>query len=457
LNTFAPAVGAGNIDPRAILAWEPLARTARTLLPEEFARIDRATGAAFPFSADRLQAAHAQWTADWLGWERTHDAEYKLKAAAVEDELARSDGSALVRARLDAVEREKLDLYQRRYAEYARRKGAAGPRGKGWATERPRVTRHSACALVHRQRSPTQANLSVPVKYPLSGSSSSDSSSGGLFSLLTRRVTKRVHGLRIWGCDQRNTKSKWIPASRHTPRRFRGLDRRRLRAWRSACHPNRCAARDTSAEGGGRSRQSCGSLSGSMRSILRIWAGAASFRGEIRTPCCWNGEAVVSLSGRSPSSSSLKTPGAAAAVVRMTWPGANRRVRPAGLEPATGVSNYLIGNDPARWRLGVPSFGRVRYRDLYPGIDLVFYGNQERLEYDFVVASGGDPRAIRLRFSGEDAIRIDANGDLVVRAGSAEIVQQAPVVYQEHEGTRQLVAGRYVKTNRHEVGFVVAP
>ena len=141
----------------------------------------------------------------------------------------------------------------------------------------------------------------------------------------------------------------------------------------------------------------------------------------------------------------------------MTWPGANRRVHPVGLEAVTGVSNYLIGNDPARWRLGVPSFGRVRYHDLYPGIDLLFYGNQERLEYDFVVAPGGDPRAIRLRFSGEDAIRIDTQGDLVVRMGAAEFVHQAPVVYQEHEGTRQRVAGRYVKTNRHEVGFVVAP
>ena len=120
LTTFAPAAGAGSADPRAILAWEPLARTARTLWPEEFARLDRAAGAAFPFGADRIQAAHAQWTADWLGWERTHDAEYKLKAAAVEDELGRSAGSSLLRARLDAVESEKLDLYQRRYAEYVR-------------------------------------------------------------------------------------------------------------------------------------------------------------------------------------------------------------------------------------------------------------------------------------------------------------------------------------------------
>jgi hypothetical protein len=120
LTTFAPAAGAGSTDPRAILVWEPLARTARALCPEEFARIDQAAGAAFPFGADRIQAAHAQWTADWLGWERTHDAEYKLKAAAVEEEFGQSGGSALVRARLDAVESEKLDLYQRRYAEYVR-------------------------------------------------------------------------------------------------------------------------------------------------------------------------------------------------------------------------------------------------------------------------------------------------------------------------------------------------
>ena len=87
---------------------------------EEFAQIDRASGFSFPFGVDRIQAAHAPWTADWLAWERTHDGEYKLKAAAVEEDLARSNGSSVVRARLEAVEREKLDLYQRRYAEYVR-------------------------------------------------------------------------------------------------------------------------------------------------------------------------------------------------------------------------------------------------------------------------------------------------------------------------------------------------
>lgn len=120
LATFAPAVGAAEADPRAILAWQPLARTARQLFPEEFALLDGASGGRFPFPPDRVQAAHARWTADWLSWERTHDAEYKLKAASLEHELAASGGSPIVRARLDAVDREKLDLYQRRYEEYIR-------------------------------------------------------------------------------------------------------------------------------------------------------------------------------------------------------------------------------------------------------------------------------------------------------------------------------------------------
>jgi hypothetical protein len=120
LAMFSPALGAAAGDPRAILIWQPLSRLARQMFPEEFALIDRAAGGAFPFSNDRLQAAHAQWTADWLAWERCHDTEYKLKAAVVEQEIAAAGTSAVLRARLDAVENEKLDLYQRRYQEYVR-------------------------------------------------------------------------------------------------------------------------------------------------------------------------------------------------------------------------------------------------------------------------------------------------------------------------------------------------
>jgi hypothetical protein len=120
LQLFAPAIVAAAEDPRALLIWEPIARTTRQMFPDVFSRLDRASGSRFPFSADQIQAAHGRWTADWLAWEGTHDAEYKRQAAAVEEDLTRSGGSPLIRARLDAVEREKLDRYQRRYEEYVR-------------------------------------------------------------------------------------------------------------------------------------------------------------------------------------------------------------------------------------------------------------------------------------------------------------------------------------------------
>jgi hypothetical protein len=120
LQLLAPGLAAAQSDPRALLVWQPIARTARGLFPEEFARIDRAAGSAFPFDADRLQAAHARWTADWLTWERAHDAEYKGKAAVAEEALATSGGAVAARVRAEAIERDKLDLYQQKYEQYIR-------------------------------------------------------------------------------------------------------------------------------------------------------------------------------------------------------------------------------------------------------------------------------------------------------------------------------------------------
>ena len=117
LTTFAPIIAASQQDPQTLVVWQPIARAARTLFPDEFARLDAATGATFPFSADRVASAHAQWTADWLAWERMHDAEYKRRAVEAEHELAAA-GGAILRTRLDAIEREKLELYQRRYEQY---------------------------------------------------------------------------------------------------------------------------------------------------------------------------------------------------------------------------------------------------------------------------------------------------------------------------------------------------
>jgi len=116
IELFVPARAAAQQDPRAYLVWHPISVLARQLFPAESAALDRAAGGPFPFTPADVQAAHAQWTTDWLAWERAHDAEYKLKAAA-----AAAEGPPdVTRGRLEAVEDEKLDRYQRRYAEYVR-------------------------------------------------------------------------------------------------------------------------------------------------------------------------------------------------------------------------------------------------------------------------------------------------------------------------------------------------
>ncbi len=120
LTLLTPGMLACINDPRTLLVWQPLAMTVRRLFPDECATLDAAAGATFPFDTNQLEAAHARWTADWLAWERAHDAEFKLKAAAAESEMTVAGATPLLRAQLDAVEREKLERYQRRYEEYVR-------------------------------------------------------------------------------------------------------------------------------------------------------------------------------------------------------------------------------------------------------------------------------------------------------------------------------------------------
>lgn len=117
---FAPAIERAREDPRVLLTWQPLATTLRARCPAEFAALDAASGSTFPFSKDLLSSAHARWTTDWLAWEKSHDATYKLKALEARQALSVDAASDLGRATLEAVEREKLELYQRRYEEYVR-------------------------------------------------------------------------------------------------------------------------------------------------------------------------------------------------------------------------------------------------------------------------------------------------------------------------------------------------
>lgn len=109
-----------------------------------------------------------------------------------------------------------------------------------------------------------------------------------------------------------------------------------------------------------------------------------------------------------------------------------------------GKANYLKGNDPVQWRGGVATYAKVRYPAVYPGIDLVYYGRQRQLEYDFIAAPGADPKAIRLNFSGTDSARLDAAGDLLLHAPDGELRLHKPVVYQTVGGRRQNVNGRFV-------------
>jgi len=117
---FAPAIQAVQHDPRQFLVWYPLAQASRRLFPDAFSALDRASGGTFPFSRDQVQEAHAQWTADWLAWERSHDSEYAVKAAALQEELTRGGAltSTVGRARATALEHEKIDRYQERYQQY---------------------------------------------------------------------------------------------------------------------------------------------------------------------------------------------------------------------------------------------------------------------------------------------------------------------------------------------------
>lgn len=145
----------------------------------------------------------------------------------------------------------------------------------------------------------------------------------------------------------------------------------------------------------------------------------------------------------------------AVTVLRIRLEGARAAPRVTGLDELPGKVNYFIGREPARWRTNVSTYARVKYEDVYPGIDLVYYGNHRQLEYDFAVAPGADPRTIGLAFEGADGLEIDANGDLRIRVPGGEVRQKKPFVYQERGGVREAIAGAYVRTGPRQVGFLV--
>jgi hypothetical protein len=141
----------------------------------------------------------------------------------------------------------------------------------------------------------------------------------------------------------------------------------------------------------------------------------------------------------------------------MKLEGANSNPQITSMEELLGKSNYFIGNDRRQWRTNVPTYAKVKYESIYPGVDLVYYGTEGRqLEYDFVVAAGADPRQIKLSFTGADELEVDPQGDLLIRTNGRQIQMQKPVVYQQKDGAREQIAGHYTLSDEREVGFDIA-
>jgi hypothetical protein len=133
----------------------------------------------------------------------------------------------------------------------------------------------------------------------------------------------------------------------------------------------------------------------------------------------------------------------------------NRDARASSLEPFESRINYFVGNDPSKWLTGIPTYGKARYQNVYPGIDVVYYGNGEQLEYDFIVAPNADPNRIALRFPEARRLRVNRDGALLITANQGTLQFHKPVAYQEVNGRRIPVAGRYTISG-DRVGFELA-
>jgi hypothetical protein len=166
------------------------------------------------------------------------------------------------------------------------------------------------------------------------------------------------------------------------------------------------------------------------------------------------GDYRVSLTARG---AELTDPGSGDAnqrTIAISLLNSNRKAELAGLDPLRCKTNYFIGNRKADWRLGVENYARVRYHSVYPGIDMVYYGADRDLEYDFIVEPGADPNRIRLRFDGIDRMTVSPEGNLLVETGVGRLIEKKPVIYQNLSGgARREISGRFRQFGRNQIGF----
>lgn len=183
---------------------------------------------------------------------------------------------------------------------------------------------------------------------------------------------------------------------------------------------------------------------------------AARYRNALKTRLGHSPAALASSAPEKPGGASAPESSANVTdVIRMQLAGANAAVRPVGAGMLPGTANYFIGNDPAQWHRSVPTYGKVRYAGVYPGVDLVYYGNQRQLEYDFVVAPGASAQPIRLHFDGAKDLKVDNDGNLIIVADDGEVAFHRPVVYQRTAAGRQTIAGAFQLLPDHSAGFAL--
>ncbi len=163
-------------------------------------------------------------------------------------------------------------------------------------------------------------------------------------------------------------------------------------------------------------------------------------------------EAVLGLQSEHATRPNPKT-----AILRMKLVGGNSTAQSTGLGGLPGKCNYFIGNNPKLWHTDVPTYSRVKYKDVYPGVNMIYRGDQRQLEFDFILAAGVDPKVIRLGFKEAQKIYISAIGELVLQTSVGEIRLHKPLVYQQRGDIKQQIAGRYVIRDKNHVGFEIGP
>jgi hypothetical protein len=133
----------------------------------------------------------------------------------------------------------------------------------------------------------------------------------------------------------------------------------------------------------------------------------------------------------------------AATVFSIQLMGVNPSIKSEGLEKLPIKTNYLIGNDPRTWRQDIPTYAKVEFRELYAGIDLVYYGNQRQLEFDFLVHPGADHKSIRMKFKNVNHLDLDRDGNLILSVSGGKIALEKPLIYQQVDGKKRTVSGQY--------------